>query len=58
MNNILCHSPTGLILGGYMSGFDESVTHIISNLLKRYIDVDAFLQIDMNNGIINGDRGY
>ena len=58
VNNVLCHSPTGLYLGGILLTFDENINDTISVLLKRYLDVKEKELIDMNNGIINGDRGY
>ena len=58
VNNALCHSPTGLYLGGILSTFDENIYDTISVLLKRYLDVEEKELIDMNNGIINGDCGY
>ena len=58
VNNVLCHSSTDFYLGGVLSAYDENTNDVISILLKRYVNVEDFTLIDMNNGFINGDRGY
>ena len=56
--NMACHAPTGIVCSLSLSGYKENINDLGNILLQRFCNVETKYAIDMNHGIINGDRGY
>lgn len=56
--NIACQSPTGLVASMRMSGYRENMSETMKIILQRVCNAETYDEVDMNGGIIHGDRGY
>ena len=56
--NMACQAPTGIVCSLSLSGYKENINDLGDILLQRFCRVETKDTINMNGGIINGDRGY